>query len=50
MGERERALGVDGEDEAARWLEEHDQKPEPQAPKAARKSKSLHRWRRSQQT
>jgi hypothetical protein len=42
-GERERAVGVDPEDEAARWLEEHDPKPPPPEPKAAKKSKAVHR-------
>jgi hypothetical protein len=46
--ERERAVGLDTHDEAARWLEEHDPKPEPTTPKAARKSKALHRWRQRQ--
>jgi len=50
LGERERAVGLDPDDEAARWLEENDPKPEQPAAKAARKSKALHRWRRSQQT
>jgi hypothetical protein len=45
-GERERAAGLDPEDEAARWLEEHDPKPPPPVPKAVTKSKALHRWRR----
>jgi hypothetical protein len=48
-GERERAVGVDPEDEAARWLAEHDPKPLPPEPKAARKSKAVHRFRRQQQ-
>ena len=48
LGERERALGIDPSDEAAQWLEEHDPAPAPEAPKAARKSKALHRWRRRQ--
>jgi hypothetical protein len=48
LAERERAVGLDPEDEAARWLAEHDPKPEPLAPKAARKSKALHRWRQRQ--
>jgi hypothetical protein len=44
-GERERQVGLDAEDEAARWLEEHDPPPQPAPPKAASKSKNLHRWR-----
>jgi hypothetical protein len=48
LGERERALGLDPEDEASRWLEEHDPKPEPKPPKATTKSKTFHRWRRRQ--
>jgi hypothetical protein len=43
--ERERTTGLDPADEAARWLEENDAKPEPARPKAASKSKALHRWR-----
>jgi hypothetical protein len=45
MGKRERETGLDSEDEAARWLAEHDPEPEPQRPKRASKSKTLHRWR-----
>jgi hypothetical protein len=45
MREREANVGLDPEDEAARWLEEHDPKPPPAAPKAARKSKLLHQFR-----
>lgn len=48
LGERERAVGLDPEDEAARWLEEHDPEPPPKVPKSAHKSKALHRWRRRQ--
>lgn len=48
-GERERAVGLDPEDEASRWLEEHDPAPAPQASKSAHKSKVFHQWRRHQQ-
>ena len=47
--ERERAVGVDPEDEAARWLEAHDPPPPPREPKAAKKSKAVHRFRQQQQ-
>ena len=45
LGERERRVGLDPEDEAAQWLEEHDPKPAPPEPKGKLKSKELHRWR-----
>jgi hypothetical protein len=45
MRERERNVGLEPDDEAARWLEDHEPKVEPAPPKAARKSKALHRWR-----
>jgi hypothetical protein len=48
LGERERTVGLDPEDEAGRWLNEHDPAPEPDRPKAASKSKGLHRWRQRQ--
>jgi hypothetical protein len=47
--ERERQTGLDPEDEAARWLEEHDPKPAAPEPKSRFKSKELHRWRQKQQ-
>lgn len=50
MGERERATGLDHEDEAAKWLADHDPKPEVARPKSASKSKTLHRWRKQQQS
>ena len=48
LAERERTVGLEQEDAAARWLHEHDAAPEPVPPKAARKSKALHRWRQQQ--
>jgi hypothetical protein len=47
MVERERSVGLDPEDPAAQWLAENDKQPEPPRPKAASKSKALHRWRNS---
>jgi hypothetical protein len=48
LGERERQVGLDHEDDAAKWLAENDAKPAPAPPKAASKSKALHQWRRRQ--
>lgn len=48
-GERERQVGLDQEDEAARWLEQHDPPPKPPEPKTRFKSKELHRWRQKRQ-
>jgi hypothetical protein len=48
LGERERTVGLDPEDEATRWLNEHDPPPTQGAPKAAGKSKALHQWRERQ--
>jgi hypothetical protein len=47
-GERERAIGLEADDEAAQWLAEHDPKPPPPEPKSARKSKAVHRFRQQQ--
>ncbi len=49
LGERERTVGLDPEDDATRWLDEHHPPPKQQPPKAASKSKALHQWRRRQQ-
>ncbi|MDX6580739.1 MAG: hypothetical protein QOJ47_2288 [Gaiellales bacterium] len=48
LTERERATGIDPEDDASKWLQERDPPPPPAAPKAATKSKALHRWRQEQ--
>lgn len=48
MRERERNAGLEPDDDAARWLEEHDPKPEPPQSKSAFKSKALHRWQKQQ--
>jgi hypothetical protein len=39
-------VGLDTNDEAARWLDEHDPAPPPAVPKRASKNKALHRWNR----
>jgi hypothetical protein len=49
LGDRERMVGLEPDDDAARWLQDNDPKPEPKQPKSASKSKLLHRWRQSQQ-
>jgi len=46
--QREREAGLDPQDAAAKWLEEHDPPPPPKTPKRATKSKTLHRWRRQE--
>jgi hypothetical protein len=46
LSERERNAGLDPDDEAARWLDEHDPKPPPAVPKSVSKNRLLHQWRR----
>jgi hypothetical protein len=47
-GERERRVGLDPGDEAARWLAEHDPPPPEPESKSRFKAKDLHRWRERQ--
>jgi hypothetical protein len=49
MRERERTAGLEPDDDAARWLDANAPKEELRPPKAAGKSKLLHRWRQAQQ-
>ena len=49
MRERERSVGLEPDDPAAQWLDEHTPKEPFQAPKAAKKSKLLHQWKQAQQ-
>jgi len=46
MREREASVGLDAEDDAARWLAENDAPPPPATPKSLGKNKTLHQWRR----
>ena len=48
-GERERQVGLDPADEAARWLAAQDPPPAPPPSKSKFKSTELHRWRQKQQ-
>jgi hypothetical protein len=45
MREREARVGLEADDEAARWLAENEPQPPADEPKAARKSKLLHQFR-----
>ncbi len=45
MREREAAVGLDADDDAARWLAEHDPPPPTDEPKTTRKSKLLQQFR-----
>jgi hypothetical protein len=48
MRKREASVGIESDDDAAKWLDEHDPKPKPPESKSAFKSKTLHRWRKQQ--
>jgi len=48
MRKREASVGIDPEDEAAKWLAENDPAPKPEPSKSAFKSKTLHRWQQNQ--
>jgi hypothetical protein len=45
MRDREAKVGMDPEDEAAKWLAENDPPEPPKTPKAAKKSVTLHRFK-----
>lgn len=45
LSERERAAGLEPDDDAARWLADNDAPPPAPVPKAAHKNLALHRWR-----
>ena len=48
LSERERQVGLEADDPASQWLAANDEQPPPMPPKAATKSKALHRWRQQQ--
>ena len=48
MREREQKVGLEPDDAAAQWLEEHEPAEPQPTPKAAHKSKLLHQFRRRQ--
>ena len=45
MREREANVGMDPDDEAAKWLAENDPPEPPKTPKSAKKSVTLHRFK-----
>jgi hypothetical protein len=45
MRNREASVGIEPDDAAAEWLAKHDPPPPPKAPKSAKKSATLHRFR-----
>ena len=46
LSERERNVGLEPDDDASVWLDQHDPKPPPPVPKRASKNKVLHQWRK----
>jgi hypothetical protein len=48
MRDREASVGLEPDDSAAKWLAEHDPPPPPKIPKSAKKSVTLHRFKRRQ--
>jgi hypothetical protein len=48
MRKREASVGLEPDDAAAEWLAEHDPAPPPKPPKSAKKSVTLHRFKRRQ--
>jgi hypothetical protein len=48
MREREASVGVEPDDAASEWLAEHDPPAPPKTSKSAKKSVTLHRFRRRQ--
>ena len=48
MRDREASVGLAPDDSAAKWLAEHDPPPPPKIPKSAKKSVTLHRFKRRQ--
>ncbi|MEP6813410.1 MAG: hypothetical protein ABI990_10510 [Actinomycetota bacterium] len=49
MRERERSVGLEPDDPAGQWLDEHAPRVPFEAPKSAKKSKLLHQWKQAQQ-
>jgi hypothetical protein len=48
MRDREASVGLEPDDAAAEWLAKHDPPPPPKTPKSAKKSVTLHRFKRRQ--
>jgi hypothetical protein len=48
MRKREASVGLEPDDAAADWLATHDPPPPPKTPKSAKKSVTLHRFKRRQ--